>query len=89
MILILWNRSYVVKRSKVTEQQIAFVLKQAELCSSVGEVSRKLGISTFSHCLDYMRMLVVQQIVELDISYTHDSRLLRKHGDLPTHANSH
>jgi putative transposase len=34
-----------VKRSKCTEQQIAFALKQAELGTAVEEVYRKLGIS--------------------------------------------
>jgi putative transposase len=34
-----------VKKSKYTEEQIAFALKQAELGTSVEEVCRKLGIS--------------------------------------------
>ena len=34
-----------MKRSKYTEQQIAFGLKQAELGTPVEEVCRKLGIS--------------------------------------------
>jgi putative transposase len=34
-----------VKRSKFTEEQIAFALKQAELGISVEEVCRKMGIS--------------------------------------------
>jgi putative transposase len=34
-----------MKRSKFTEQQIAFALQQAELGISVEEVCRKLGIS--------------------------------------------
>jgi putative transposase len=34
-----------VKRSKFTEQQIAFALKQAELGTPVDEVCRKIGIS--------------------------------------------
>jgi putative transposase len=34
-----------MKRSKFTEQQIAFALKQAELGITVDEVCRKLGIS--------------------------------------------
>ena len=34
-----------MKRSKYTEEQIAFALKQAELGTSVDEVCRKLGIS--------------------------------------------
>jgi putative transposase len=34
-----------VKKSKFTEDQIAFALKQAELGTSVEEVCRKMGIS--------------------------------------------
>ena len=34
-----------MKRSKFTEQQIAFALKQAELGTLVEEVCRKIGIS--------------------------------------------
>ena len=34
-----------MKRSKFTEQQIAFALKQAELGTSVEEVCRRIGIS--------------------------------------------
>jgi len=36
---------HVVKKSKFTEQQIAFALKQAELGTPVEEVCRKIGIS--------------------------------------------
>lgn len=34
-----------MKKSKFTEQQIAFALKRAELGTSVEEVCRKMGIS--------------------------------------------
>jgi len=34
-----------MKRSKYTEEQIAFALKQAELGTSVAEVIRKMGIT--------------------------------------------
>jgi putative transposase len=34
-----------VKRSKYTEEQIAFALKQAEVGTSVEEICRKMGIS--------------------------------------------
>lgn len=34
-----------MKRSKYTEEQIAFALKQTELGTSVEEVCRKMGIS--------------------------------------------
>ena len=39
------GREHVVKRSKFTEDQIAFALKQNELGTSVEEVCRKMGIS--------------------------------------------
>jgi putative transposase len=45
MILTFRERSHDVKRSKFTEQQIAFALKQAELGTPVEEVCRKMGIS--------------------------------------------
>jgi putative transposase len=34
-----------VKKSKYTDEQIAFALKQAELRTSVEEVCRKMGVS--------------------------------------------
>lgn len=34
-----------MKKSRFTEEQIAFALKQAELGTAVGEVCRKLGVS--------------------------------------------
>jgi putative transposase len=34
-----------VKKSKYTDEQIAFALKQAELGTSVDEVCRKMGVS--------------------------------------------
>ena len=34
-----------MKRSKYTEEQIAFALKQAEVGTSIEEVCRKMGIS--------------------------------------------
>jgi putative transposase len=37
-----------MKRSKFTEQQIAFALKQAELGTTVEEVCRKRGISFYN-----------------------------------------
>lgn len=39
------GQEHVVKRSKFTEDQIAFALKQAELGTSAEEVCRKMGIS--------------------------------------------
>ena len=45
MIGPVWAKEHVVKRSRFTEDQIAFALKQAELGVSVEEVCRKMGIS--------------------------------------------
>lgn len=39
------GQEHVVKKSRFTEEQIAFALKQAELGTRVEEVCRKLGIS--------------------------------------------
>jgi putative transposase len=39
------ERKHAVKRSKFTEQQIAYALKQAELGTPVEEVCRKMGIA--------------------------------------------
>jgi hypothetical protein len=36
---------FTMKRSKLTDQQIAFALQQAEQDISVGEIIRKVGIS--------------------------------------------
>ena len=45
MMNALNGQEYVVKKSKFTEEQIAFALKQAELGTRVEEVCRKMGIS--------------------------------------------
>ena len=45
MILTLNGKEHDVKKSKYTEQQIAFALKQAELGTPVEELCRKMGIS--------------------------------------------
>jgi len=34
-----------VKKSRFTEEQIAFALKQAELGTAVGKICRKMGVS--------------------------------------------
>jgi transposase-like protein len=39
------GQEHVVRKSKSTEDQIAFALKQNELRTSVDEVCRKIGIS--------------------------------------------
>ena len=39
-----------MKKSKYTEQQIAFALKQAETGTRVAEVCRKMGITEHTFC---------------------------------------
>lgn len=41
----IWRDIIAMKRSKFTEQQIVFALKQAETGVTVAEVCRKMGIS--------------------------------------------
>ena len=36
---------FAVKKSRFTEEQIAFALKQAELGTAVAEICRKIGVS--------------------------------------------
>jgi putative transposase len=43
--LTLQQEEHVVKRSRFTEEQIAFALKQQELGSAVDEICRKMGIA--------------------------------------------
>jgi putative transposase len=45
MMNALIGQEHVVKKSKLTEEQIAFALKQAELGTRVEEVCRNMGIS--------------------------------------------
>jgi putative transposase len=45
MIFTLREEEHVVKKSRFTEEQIAFALKQAELGTKVDEICRKIGIS--------------------------------------------
>ena len=49
MILALKEEKHPMKRSRFTEEQIAFALKQAEGGTSVSEVCRKMGISENTH----------------------------------------
>jgi putative transposase len=48
MIFTLWEREHVMKRSRFTEEQIAFAIKQSELGTKVEEICRKMGISVDS-----------------------------------------
>ena len=45
MILALEERDHPVKRSRYTNEQIAFALRQAESGTPVSEVCRKMGIT--------------------------------------------
>ena len=45
MIFMLSMGGHVVKKSRFTEEQIAFALKQAELGTPIEEVCRKMGVS--------------------------------------------
>jgi len=45
MIFHPMEKGHVVKKSRFTEEQIAFALKQAELGTKVDEICRKMGIS--------------------------------------------
>ncbi len=45
MILASEEKGQPMKRSRYTEEQIAFALRQAEGGAPVGEVCRKMGIS--------------------------------------------
>jgi putative transposase len=45
MIFILWEREHVMKKSRFTEEQIAFAINQSELGTKVEEICRKMGIS--------------------------------------------
>ncbi len=45
MILAYKEKGHPMKRSRYSEEQIAFALRQAETGASVSEVCRKMGIS--------------------------------------------
>jgi|TARA_B100001971_G_C18050662_1_gene462678 putative transposase len=45
MILTLEEKGHTMKRSRYTEEQIAFALRQAESGTPVGEVCRKMGVT--------------------------------------------
>ena len=45
MIFHLLKRGHAVKKSRFTEEQIAFALKQAETGTRIDEICRKMGIS--------------------------------------------
>ena len=45
MILASIEKTHSMKRSRYSQEQIAFAMRQAESGTSVGEVCRKMGIS--------------------------------------------
>ncbi|GAB2904791.1 hypothetical protein GCM10027202_37180 [Microvirgula curvata] len=45
-----------MKKSKFTEEQIAFTLRQAESGATVAEVCRKVGISEVTFCNGKVRV---------------------------------
>ena len=45
MIFHLLKRGHAVKKSRFTEEQIAFALKQAETGTKIDEICRQIGIS--------------------------------------------
>lgn len=55
-----------MKKTCYTEEQIAFTLKQAETCTRVGEVCRKMGISEaifYTYSVTKGRYLIIHNIL--------------------------
>jgi len=73
-----------MKRSKFTEAQIAFVLKQAEEGTPVGEVCRKAGISeaTFYNWRKKYGGLMPSEMKRLKILEEENTKLKRLVADL-------
>jgi putative transposase len=73
-----------MKRSKFTEAQIAFVLKQAEEGTPVGEVCRKAGISeaTFYNWRKEYGGLMPSEMKRLKILEEENTKLKRLVADL-------
>ena len=73
-----------MKKSKFTEEQIAFALKQAETGTSVEEVCRKIGISqaTFYAWRKKYAGLEVSQLRHLKDVEAELARLKRMYADL-------
>ena len=74
-----------MKRSKYTEEQIAFALKQAEVGTSVEEVCRKMGISdaTFYNWRKKYGGLGPSELRRLRQLEKENSKLRRLVADLP------
>lgn len=73
-----------MKKTKYTEQQIAFALKQAEIGTRVGEVCRKMGISeaTFYNWKKKYGGLGVSELRRLNQLEDENGRLKRMVADL-------
>ena len=73
-----------MKKSKYTEEQIAFALRQAESGTVVGEVCRKMGISeaTFYNWKKKYGGLGVSELRELRMLKEENSRLKQMVADL-------
>lgn len=73
-----------MKKSKFTEEQIAFALRQAESGTTVGEVCRKMGISeaTFYNWKKKYGGLGVSELRRLKQSEEENARLKRIVADL-------
>lgn len=73
-----------MKRSKYTEEQIAFALKQAEVGTTVAEVCRKMGISeaTFYNWKKTYGGLGVSELRRLKQLEEENARLKRMVADL-------
>lgn len=58
-----------MKKSKFSESQIAFILKQAEDGATIGEVCRKAGIAALANAsarIDTIKKTVIFQCLLLD-----------------------
>lgn len=73
-----------MKKSKYTEEQIAFALRQAESGTAVGEVCRKMGISeaTFYNWKKKYGGLGVTELRRLKQLEDENARLKRMAADL-------
>jgi putative transposase len=73
-----------MKRSRFTQEQIAFALRQAESGTSVGEVCRKMGVSenTFYRWKRQFEGLGVAEIRRLKILEDENRRLKQLVADL-------
>jgi putative transposase len=78
------RRKFSMKRSRFTDQQIAFALQQAEQGTAVGEVTRKMGISeqTFYRWKKKFGGLMPSEVRKLRQLEEENARLRRLVADL-------